>query len=35
MKNKYVVKPPSLTVIITVIINFVLAHDLIAHGSVK
>lgn len=30
MKNKYAVKPLSLTVI-----NFVVAHDLMALGSVK
>ena len=30
MKNKYAVKPISLTVI-----NFVVAHDLMVHGSVK
>ena len=30
VKNKYAVKPLSLTVI-----NFVVAHDLLAHGSKK
>ena len=33
--NRYAVNPLLLTVIITVIINFVLAHDLMANGSVK